>query len=56
VGELGWPWRLFRLVGLLPTFALDRAYDAVARTRYRVFGRYDQCLVPSPEFRDRFVD
>jgi predicted DCC family thiol-disulfide oxidoreductase YuxK len=56
VGELGWPWRLFRVAGVLPTFVLDRAYDAVARTRYRIFGRYEQCLAPSPEFRDRFVD
>jgi len=56
VGELGWPWRLLRIVGVLPTFILDRAYDAVARTRYHIFGRYEQCLVPSPEFRDRFVD
>jgi len=25
-------------------------------SRYRVFGRYDRCLIPSPEFRSRFVD
>jgi predicted DCC family thiol-disulfide oxidoreductase YuxK len=56
VGELGWPWRLVRIAGVLPTVILDRAYDAVARTRYRIFGRYEQCLAPRPEFRDRFVD
>ena len=26
---------------VLPTAILDRAYDVVARNRYRVFGRYD---------------
>ena len=56
VSQLGWPWSLLRVVGVLPTFVLDRAYDAVARTRYRIFGRYEQCLAPRPEFRDRFVD
>jgi predicted DCC family thiol-disulfide oxidoreductase YuxK len=56
VGELGWPWRILRVVGVLPTFILDRAYNAIARSRYRIFGRYDQCLAPRPEFRDRFVD
>jgi predicted DCC family thiol-disulfide oxidoreductase YuxK len=56
LSQLGWPWRLLRVAGVLPTSVLDRAYDAVARTRYRIFGRYEQCLVPSPEFRDRFVD
>jgi predicted DCC family thiol-disulfide oxidoreductase YuxK len=30
-------------------------YDG-ARTRYRVFGRYERCLMPRPEFRNRFVD
>jgi predicted DCC family thiol-disulfide oxidoreductase YuxK len=56
VGELGWPWRLVRVTGAIPTAILDRLYDGVARTRYRVFGRYEQCLAPRPEFRDRFLD
>jgi predicted DCC family thiol-disulfide oxidoreductase YuxK len=56
LSELGWPWTFARVVGVLPTMILDRAYDAVARTRYRIFGRYDQCLAPRPEFRDRFVE
>jgi len=55
-GALGWPWRAARLIHLLPRGVRNRAYDVVARSRYRVFGRYDQCLVPSPEFRGRFID
>jgi predicted DCC family thiol-disulfide oxidoreductase YuxK len=55
-GELGWPWKVARVAGILPTALLDRVYDLVARTRYRVFGRYEQCLVPRPEYRRRFVD
>jgi predicted DCC family thiol-disulfide oxidoreductase YuxK len=55
-GELGWPWKVARLFSVLPTALLDRVYDVIARTRYRVFGRYDQCLVPRPEFRSRFVE
>jgi len=56
VGELGWPWNLMRAAGIFPAVLLDRVYDFVARTRYRVFGRHEQCLVPRPEFRSRFVD
>lgn len=55
-GELGWPWKAMRVARLLPTVLLDRFYDVVARTRYRVFGRYEQCLTPRPEFRSRFVE
>ena len=31
-------------------------YNVVARNRYRVFGRFEQCLTPRPEFRGRFVE
>jgi predicted DCC family thiol-disulfide oxidoreductase YuxK len=55
-GALGWPWKAATLFGLLQTAMLDRAYDVVARNRYRVFGRRDQCLMPRPEWRDRFID
>ena len=55
-GELGWPWKMAGLMRVLPTSILDHVYNVVARNRYRVFGRYEQCLTPRPEFRDRFVD
>jgi predicted DCC family thiol-disulfide oxidoreductase YuxK len=55
-GELGWPWKAMVLMRVLPTAILDRIYDVVARTRYRVFGRFEHCLTPRPEFRRRFID
>jgi predicted DCC family thiol-disulfide oxidoreductase YuxK len=55
-GELGWPWKGMRATRVLPKAFLDHVYDLVARTRYRVFGRYEQCLTPRPEYRSRFVD
>lgn len=56
VGQLGWPWRAAGLMRAVPKAIRDRLYDLVARTRYRVFGRYEQCTLPRPEFRGRFVD
>jgi predicted DCC family thiol-disulfide oxidoreductase YuxK len=53
---LGWPWKAATMIGVFPDAWLDAAYDVVARHRYRVFGRYDQCLLPRPEYRDRFID
>ena len=55
-GQLGWPWKAMRIAGILPRALLNRLYDVVARTRYRVFGRHQQCPIPRPEFRSRFVD
>src|SRR5688572_19933786 len=37
-GELGWPWKLMRVAGVLPASVRDRLYDVVARNRYRIFG------------------
>jgi predicted DCC family thiol-disulfide oxidoreductase YuxK len=55
-GQLGWPWKAASIARILPGALLDRAYDVIARNRYRVFGRLEQCLAPGPEFRDRFVE
>src|SRR5215469_11512820 len=54
-GALSWPWKAARLMRFVPQAVRDRAYDIVARSRYCVFGGYDRCLVPSPEFRRRFI-
>ena len=55
-GALGWPWKAALLVRVVPKGLRDRVYDLVARIRYRVFGRYERCVIPRPEFRSRFVD
>ena len=53
---LGWPWRMATAARLAPIALLDRLYDFVAGNRYWLAGRYDQCLVPRPEERARFLD
>ena len=53
---LGGAWHLARVVAIVPRPLRDWAYDAFARIRYRVFGRYDSCPVPTPEQRARFID
>ncbi|MDX2133008.1 MAG: DCC1-like thiol-disulfide oxidoreductase family protein [Planctomycetota bacterium] len=47
---------LARVAGLAPRVLRDRAYDAIARRRYRWFGRREACMVPAPEVRNRFLD
>ena len=53
---LGGAWNLTRAVVVVPRFLRDSAYDGFARIRYRVFGRYNSCPIPSPEQRARFID
>lgn len=55
--ELGGLWRfLGAAFTWLPSSWLDGAYRWVARRRYRIFGRYEACLVPELSDRDRFLD
>lgn len=54
--ELGGLHRLVLPAALLPAFIRDKVYDMVARRRYRFFGRFDQCRLPSVAERARFLD
>lgn len=56
LARLGWPWRAGAIAAPLPARLLDAAYDLVARSRYRLFGRHDACPLPAPEWRGRFID
>jgi predicted DCC family thiol-disulfide oxidoreductase YuxK len=57
LGQLGGPWRaLARVGGVIPRPIADLVYRAVAHSRYRIFGRYDRCQIPPPEWRKRFLD
>src|SRR5262245_34154092 len=44
--QLDWPWKVARWMRFVPRAIRDRGYDVVARSRYRVFGRYDRCPIP----------
>ena len=48
---LGWPWKAFGVLRFLPAWLTDIGYWIVAKTRYRVFGRFDVCRVPTTEQR-----
>jgi predicted DCC family thiol-disulfide oxidoreductase YuxK len=56
LAQLGWPWKLARLFQPLPHIFGDPVYDLVARNRYRVFGRREQCRLPDAAVRRRFID
>ncbi|HVJ54495.1 MAG TPA: thiol-disulfide oxidoreductase DCC family protein [Aliidongia sp.] len=49
------PWPLLRIGRVLPRPLADWLYDRVARNRYALFGRKEQCMVPSAEIRSRFL-
>ena len=55
--KLGGFWRIVgALFGRVPRDLRDWMYNLVARRRYRVFGRYEACPLPSEADRQRFLD
>lgn len=56
MSALGWPWRPLAAARLIPEPLSSALYHSIARNRYRIFGRYDHCMIPTPELRARFLD
>mgnify|MGYP000260850286 FL=1 len=48
-------WYLFNFFKLVPSPIRDVVYKLFARNRYRLFGKADSCMVPSPDVKSRFV-
>ena len=53
--RLAWPWRWLRAMRWIPEPLAGWLYRRVARNRYRLFGRRETCLVPPPDWRERFL-
>ena len=53
--ELGGVWKVFYVFILLPRPIRDFFYDLIARSRYRIFGKRDVCMIPTPGLRKRFL-
>lgn len=43
------------ILNILPLSISNFFYDIVAKSRYRVFGKYDSCQLPEPEYKSRFI-
>jgi predicted DCC family thiol-disulfide oxidoreductase YuxK len=55
--ELGGGWAaLGTLLQALPAWLRNWGYSVVARNRYRIFGKYDSCPIPSEKDRRKFLD
>ncbi len=52
----GRPWRLIRLLKIIPRPIRDYIYDFIARHRYQWFGKRESCRIPTPGERLRFLD
>jgi len=54
--RLAGPWSLLALALAVPRPLRDAVYNWIATNRYDWFGQRDQCRMPTPGLRDRFLD
>jgi predicted DCC family thiol-disulfide oxidoreductase YuxK len=50
----GWGW--VRMLFVVPRPLRDAVYNLIARNRYRIFGKYDACIVPDASLRARVLE
>jgi predicted DCC family thiol-disulfide oxidoreductase YuxK len=54
--KLGGGWKLFYAFIIIPTFIRDAVYNFIARNRYKWFGKRNECWIPTPELKERFLE
>lgn len=50
----GWPLMYGFII--VPGFIRNWVYDWIARNRYAWFGKKDECMIPTPELKARFIN
>ncbi|PHI20368.1 thiol-disulfide oxidoreductase [Lewinellaceae bacterium SD302] len=54
--SMGGIYSVANVFKVVPAFIRNAVYDFVARNRYRWFGRSEECWLPRPEWKERFLD
>jgi predicted DCC family thiol-disulfide oxidoreductase YuxK len=49
-------WRLGGIGRVIPGALRNVAYNLVARNRYRIFGKYESCMLPDPKHHHKFLE
>lgn len=48
-------WFLFRVFRIIPPSLRDILYRLIAKNRYKLLGKRDECMIPTQELRERFI-
>ena len=54
--SFGGGWRLLGIFKWVPEPIRDWVYDVVAKNRYKWFGKQNECMIPTPELKSKFLD
>lgn len=54
--QLNGAWKLVSVFFIIPWTIRDYLYDIIAKNRYKWFGKKESCMLPSPEWKNRFLE
>jgi predicted DCC family thiol-disulfide oxidoreductase YuxK len=53
--QLGFPRNVMAIFLIVPTFIRNWVYDYIAKNRYKWYGKKDECMIPTPELKSKFL-
>lgn len=53
--ELGGIYSLMGMFSVLPKSLSNSVYDFVARNRYKWYGKKEECMIPTPQMKAKFL-
>ncbi|MBS1928646.1 MAG: thiol-disulfide oxidoreductase DCC family protein [Chitinophagaceae bacterium] len=53
---LSWPVNWLYGFIIVPPFIRDAVYNLIAKNRYRWFGKLKECMIPTAQLKNRFLD
>ncbi len=53
--KLDGAWSWFYVLIVVPRFIRDFFYKLFALNRYRLFGKTEACMIPTPEIKEKFI-
>ena len=54
--DFGGVWSLTTLLWIFPEGFRNFVYDYIAKNRYKWFGKKENCMIPTPELKAKFLD
>jgi predicted DCC family thiol-disulfide oxidoreductase YuxK len=53
--NLGFPINIMVIFLIVPAFIRNWVYDFIAKNRYNWYGKKDECMIPTPELKSKFL-
>lgn len=53
--KLGFPRNLLSVFLIIPTIIRNWVYDYIAKNRYKWYGKKEECMIPTPDLKSKFL-